>query len=109
MPSAQCKGSHAEAVAGSSEPGKTSASSTAAAPRPASAQRASSLGNICCSTAYTVSTSHAVTESAGAKPKRGGSLRSPHARTIACRNHPSSRAMRAARSDRRAAPAAGTA
>ena len=109
MPKAQCSGNHGEALTCSSLPGNTSASRSAAEPRPARAQRASSWGNICRSTAYTVSTSQAVTERAGAKPNRCGSANRPRTSTTAWSTHAASRAMRAARSERRAPAAAGTA
>ena len=80
-----------------------------AAPSAASIQRARICGNNWRSTAYTVSTSHAVIDKAGAKPKRGASPHSPHTSKAPCSTQATSSALRDAAAPRREAAAAGAA
>ncbi len=57
--------------------------------------------------AYTAATTHAVIESAGAKPKFAGGSNSPQASTAPCRNHASATHPRATAGDRWVARKAG--
>ena len=109
MPSAQCSGSQGEAVACKVAPGNSTDSSTATAPSADSAQRVCSKGYTWLSTAYTAATSQAVTDKAGAKPKRGSAPKRLQPSKTPCNSQASQTAARAAPAPKRAAPAADTA
>ena len=111
MPSAQCSGSKGDCVGGSFCPGKNSASSTAAEPKPASAQRARNWGSTWLSTTYTVTTNQAVTDSACAKPKRAPPCppKSAQPSAAACNAQATTSAQRARLSPSARQASAGTA
>ena len=105
MPRTQCSGAQRETALGRNSPGNNQASTTTAPPSRASVRRTPVSGTKRLSTAYTASTSHMVTESAGAKPNLAPVSPEPAPTPVmsitmarACESHPASSAPRRAAS-----------